>query len=66
MMKIYIDGMMCQHCAERVRKALEEVGCSAQIDLENKCALVSACTAAEKVLRQAVEKAGYTFVSVSD
>ncbi len=26
MKKIFIDGMMCQHCANAVKTALEEVG----------------------------------------
>jgi len=64
-MKVYINGMMCQHCAARVKKALEEAGCKAEIDLENKCAHVTECTADEAALRAAVEKAGYEFVSVA-
>lgn len=64
-MKVYVDGMMCQHCAARVKKALEAAGCKAEIDLDNKCANVTECSADEAALREAVEKAGYTFVSLS-
>lgn len=42
MIKMTIEGMMCQHCASRVRKALEALGCKVEIELENKCALISA------------------------
>ena len=63
-MKVYVDGMMCQHCAARVKKALEAVGLQAEIDLENKCAEVSG-EADDAAIRKAVEDAGYTFVSVS-
>jgi len=65
-MKVFIDGMMCQHCAARVKKALEAVGCQAEIDLENKCANVTACAAGEAAIKEAVEKAGYTFVSIAN
>ena len=41
MIKMTIEGMMCQHCASRVRKALEALGCKVEIELENKCALIS-------------------------
>ncbi|MBQ9299880.1 MAG: heavy-metal-associated domain-containing protein [Clostridia bacterium] len=63
-MKVFIDGMKCVHCAARVKKALEAIGLSAEIDLENKCAAVTG-EADEAAIKKAVEDAGYTFVSVS-
>ena len=61
-MKVRIDGMMCARCAARVQKALEAIGVKAEIDLENKCALIPDGSDAAAV-KDAVEKAGYTFVS---
>ena len=55
MIKMTIEGMMCQHCAARVRKALEALGCKVEIELENKCALISdAAGADDNALRVAV------------
>lgn len=61
-MKVRIDGMMCMKCAARVEKALDAIGVKAEIDLENKCAMIPDGSDAAAV-KQAVEKAGYTFVS---
>ena len=60
-----IEGMMCQHCASRVRKALEALGCKVEIELENKCALISdAAGADDNALREAVEKQGYAVKAI--
>ena len=65
MIKMTIEGMMCQHCAARVRKALEALGCKGEIELENKCALISdAAGADDNALREAVEKQGYAVKAI--
>ena len=65
MIKMTIEGMMCQHCAARVRKALEALGCKVEIELENKCAFISdAAGADDNALREAVEKQGYTVKAI--
>ena len=65
MIKMTIEGMMCQHCASRVRKALEALGCKVEIELENKCALISdAAGADDDALRAAVEKQGYAVKAI--
>ena len=65
MIKMTIEGMMCQHCASRVRKALEALGCKVEIELENKCALISdAAGADDNALRAAVEKQGYAVKAI--
>ena len=65
MIKMTIEGMMCQHCASRVRKALEALGCKVEIELENKCALIrDAAGADDNALREAVEKQGYTVKAI--
>ena len=66
-MKIKIEGMMCQHCAMRVQKALEAAGAQAQIDLAGKCAVIaSPVPVSEEILKQAVEKAGYTVTGIEN
>lgn len=65
MIKMSIEGMMCQHCAARARKALEALGCKVEIELENKLALISdAAGASDDALREAIEKQGYTVKSI--
>lgn len=65
MIKMTIEGMMCQHCAGRVRKALEALGCKAEIQLENKCALITDTAGADDAaLRAAVEKQGYAVKAI--
>ena len=62
--KIVIDGMMCMHCAGSVEKALNALdGVTAKVDLEQKCANVTA-PVADDVLAKAVTDAGYTVVSI--
>ena len=63
---VYIEGMMCMHCAGRVEKALNELpGVSASVDLEKKCAEVTCPEAVtQEQLIQAVENAGYQVVKV--
>ena len=66
-MKILIEGMMCQHCAMRVQKALEAAGVQAKIDLDGKCAEIAAPVAVPaEILKQAVEKAGYTVTGIEN
>ncbi len=60
---VYIDGMMCNHCKAHVEEALSALpGVTAvSVSLEEKKAVVTADAALEdSVLRETVEKAGYT------
>lgn len=63
-MKMMIEGMMCMHCAKRVKDALEKTGCKAEINLEEKCAVITEATADTATLTAAVEKAGYKVTGV--
>ena len=58
-----IEGMMCKHCAARVEKALNALGVTATVNLAEKTAAVTG-SAADEVLRKAVEDAGYKVVSI--
>ena len=60
---VYIDGMMCNHCKAHVEEALSALpGVTAvSVSLEEKKAVVTADAAlGDSVLRETVEKAGYT------
>lgn len=62
---ISIEGMMCEHCAARVRKALENVKgvSSAVVSLEEKKATVVFEGSDPSALSAAVEAAGYKVVA---
>lgn len=63
MKKVKIDGMMCMHCVGSMEKALRENGIEATVSLEDKSATVDA-SVSDELLKEIVEKAGYTFVGI--
>ena len=58
-MRVSIEGMHCQACVQRVRKALEKVDGVAVSDVQVGSAQVSADPAREAAVLEAVRKAGY-------
>ncbi|MGD1097773.1 MAG: heavy metal-associated domain-containing protein [Bryobacteraceae bacterium] len=58
-MRIAIDGMHCQACVQRVRKAIEKVEGVAIQQVEVGSAVVTADSARETTVLEAVRKAGY-------
>lgn len=62
-----ISGMTCEHCVNRVMHALNKIdGVSANVSLKGKRAVISYDREVdEKVLKKAVEDAGYTVNSIS-
>jgi len=64
---VYVEGMMCEHCEMRVKKALEGIGGvdNADVSHEKGTAEVSlsADVTAEEI-KAAVDEAGYTFVRI--
>lgn len=64
-MIVTIQGMSCGHCAMRVKKAIEETTgvTSATVDVTEGKATVEGSALDANMLRGAVVKAGYTFVS---
>ena len=61
---ISVEGMMCQHCAAHVQKALSEIeGVSGvKVDLEKKSVAVKAKKEiGEDQFQAAIEKAGYQY-----
>ena len=65
---ISIEGMMCMHCVEHIKKALKEVKgvCNAEVSLENKNAVVE-CTesVSDEALTSAVKDAGYEVTGIA-
>lgn len=64
-----IEGMMCEHCVARVKKALESIdGVSeADVSLEKNSAVVhSMREIPESEIQEVVEKAGYSLVNFSE
>lgn len=60
-----IEGMMCQHCAAHVAKALNALpGVTATVDLDAKTATVTG-SADDAALKKAVEDAGYQVTTIS-
>lgn len=60
---VKIEGMHCMHCSGAVKKALEALGLTAEVSLEEKQALVEG-EAADAAIIEAVTKKGFTVVSV--
>ncbi len=65
-MKIYIDGMMCKHCAAKVEDALMKIDGveKVKINLKKGFAEIKKVELPESVVKKAVEDAGYTFVEI--
>ena len=61
---IKIEGMMCTHCQSRVQKALESLGLKADVSFQTGLAVVEG-NAADTAIREAIEKEGYTVVSIA-
>ncbi|MCD8084381.1 MAG: heavy-metal-associated domain-containing protein [Clostridiales bacterium] len=63
---LLIRGMTCEHCANRVTKAINKVdGAAAKVSLRRKKAVVSYDREIEdSVLKRAVEDAGYEVASI--
>lgn len=58
-MKIAIDGMHCQACVQRVRKALEKVEGAEVQQVDVGLATVAVAPAKEAAVLEAIRKAGY-------
>ncbi|ADO84306.1 heavy-metal-associated domain-containing protein [Ilyobacter polytropus] len=67
MKRIKIEGMMCDHCVNAVTKALNGIeGINeVKVKLEEKEALIKGMVS-EEILKEAIEKEGYTVVSIEN
>ena len=65
MVRLTIEGMMCQHCRKRVEDTLNALpGVHATVDLDKKQAIIDAGTTSAEVLAKAVTDAGYTVTAI--
>lgn len=66
-MKIFIKGMMCEHCVAHVTQALKNIeGLSAvKVNLQDGLAEANG-TAAHDTIRTAIEDEGYDVVRIED
>jgi len=64
--RIYIEGMTCQHCVMRVKKALEDNGCNeVNIDLEKGYAeVVDENNLSDDMIRNIIDEAGYDLIKI--
>ena len=58
-MKVAIDGMHCEACVKRVRKAIEKVGGARVESVEVGSAAVAVGPAGETAVLEAIRQAGY-------
>jgi len=66
-MKLFIDGMSCNHCKMRIEKALSEIDGvkNVEVDIAGGFALVETSKEIpEQLLREVIDDAGYTLVSI--
>ena len=65
---LLIEGMMCEHCVAHVTEALESLpGVTAEVSLEQKSATVTMRQPVSgQALKQAVEEAGYSVLSITE
>lgn len=60
MEKIFlVEGMRCEHCSERVKKTLSNMGYSVKIDLSKGEVLVLGDKIEEANIREAIEDLGF-------
>ena len=64
---VKISGMHCDHCVRSVTEAINKIdGASAKVSLKNETAVVSYDRpVTDESIRQAVEEAGFTVVSIT-
>lgn len=60
---IKTEGMRCEHCSARVKKALEEMGLDATIDLTRGEVKVSGDTIDEKAVKDTIEDLGFLVIT---
>ena len=68
-MRLLIEGMTCKHCKMRVEKALDSIEGvrSSRVDLDSNSATLEVSGEIDrKVIREAIEAAGYSLKSIED
>ena len=57
MKKIFIEGMMCEHCANAVKSALEEIGgTNVSVNLDEKYAMAEISASDDEIIARISEE----------
>ena len=56
---IKVDGMHCEHCSARVKKAIEALGAKCDVDLSKGEVTVTVESLDDKVLKDTIEALGF-------
>lgn len=67
--KIYITGMTCDHCLNRVKKTLEEVEkvTDVEVNIEEGFALINTDSSVEdSLLTEVIDEAGYDVTKIEE
>lgn len=65
--KILVEGMMCGHCVNHVKVALEDLGATdIEVNLEKKLATAEVGNSSDESIKAAIEDAGYDVVGIED
>ncbi|EEG30739.1 heavy metal-associated domain protein [[Clostridium] methylpentosum DSM 5476] len=67
MTKVFINGMSCEHCVNRVKQALEAIGglSAVRVDLNGRCATFEG-KASNAALISAIEEIGFEVSKIED
>lgn len=57
--EVYIEGMMCEHCAKRVEDALSGIGANVTVVLNEKKAILKDTNLDDETIKNTIEDAGY-------
>ena len=64
MIKVYVDGMMCEHCRKRVEGVFSSLGLEGKVDLAEKVVYCPDLKGKEDDLKKQIADAGYEVVKI--
>ena len=64
MIKVYVDGMMCEHCRKRVEGIFSSLGLEGKVDLAEKVVYCPDLKGKEDDLKKQIADAGYEVVKI--
>lgn len=63
MVKVYIEGMMCNRCVNHVKQALETIGENVEVSLDDNLATLTT-NASDQDIISVIENAGYEITKI--
>lgn len=61
---VVIEGMMCCNCKRHVEEALEKLGLTFTVSLEDGKAFIENCEISDEAITSAIDEAGYDVVEI--